>query len=287
MDGVLVETYLWAGRTVLLAVMDPQGNVIARFDGSKVVLGGVAYYQMRDQVGSLRALVDASGVVVKVVEYDAFGHVVSDSNPGLETYVGFAGGLQDRDTGLVRFGYRDYLPDVGRWTARDPIGIGGGVWDLYTYCHGDSVNKSDPVGLGVKYKLVRMVGDGARKLIKEITEIAREEALVLRRRGSDILVDGEKIQRRAAAELLEKEAFPRGPIIEHVIHGTRPHFHGYFLEAGEWVKASGHTFYGILGFFTARNWLGDSPCSTAIDFFNPASDAIELLEDIGAGTYSQ
>ena len=104
-------------------------------------------YQMRDQVGSLRALVDASGAVVKAVEYDAFGNVVSDTNPGLEAYVGFAGGLQDRDTGLVRFGYRDYLPDIGRWTARDPIAIAGGDWDLHTYVRNDPVNRLDQDGL--------------------------------------------------------------------------------------------------------------------------------------------
>jgi len=81
---------------------------------------------------------------------DAFGNVVSDSNPGLETYVGFAGGLQDRDTGLVRFGYRDYLPDVGRWTARDPIGIGGREWDLYSYVANNPVNWIDPLGLIIR-----------------------------------------------------------------------------------------------------------------------------------------
>jgi len=107
-------------------------------------------YQMRDQVGSLRALVDTSGAVVKSVEYDAFGQVVSDSNPGLETYVGFAGGLQDRDTGLVRFGFRDYLPDVGRWTARDPIGIVGGGWETYVYVFNNPVNFLDPNGLEVR-----------------------------------------------------------------------------------------------------------------------------------------
>jgi RHS repeat-associated protein len=34
---------------------------------------------------------------------------------------GFAGGLYDADTGLVRFGARDYDAYTGRWTAKDPI----------------------------------------------------------------------------------------------------------------------------------------------------------------------
>ena len=32
---------------------------------------------------------------------------------------GYAGGLQDRDSGLVKFGARDYDPEVGRWTGPD------------------------------------------------------------------------------------------------------------------------------------------------------------------------
>ena len=41
--------------------------------------------------------------------------------------VGFAGGLADQDTGLTRFGYRDYDPGVGRFTAPDPLGDTGAI----------------------------------------------------------------------------------------------------------------------------------------------------------------
>lgn len=57
--------------------------------------------------------------------------------------------MHDQDTGLVRFGYRDYDPDVGRWTAKDPIGFAGGDMDLYGYCLNDPVNWVDPEGLTV------------------------------------------------------------------------------------------------------------------------------------------
>jgi len=60
---------------------------------------------------------------------------------------GFAGGLHDRDTGLVRFGYRDYDPETGRWTAKDPILFAGGDVDLYGYCLNDPVNLTDSRGL--------------------------------------------------------------------------------------------------------------------------------------------
>jgi RHS repeat-associated protein len=71
--------------------------------------------------------------------------VTSDTNPGLQPF-GFAGGLYDENTGLVRFGARDYDPVVGRWTGKDPIGFGGGQRDLYAYSFDDPVNYIDPSG---------------------------------------------------------------------------------------------------------------------------------------------
>ncbi|WP_435106930.1 RHS repeat-associated core domain-containing protein, partial [Arhodomonas sp. AD133] len=62
----------------------------------------------------------------------------------------FAGGLYDPDTGLVRFGARDYDPEVGRWTAKDPILFQGGVANLFGYVANDPVNKSDLTGLAQK-----------------------------------------------------------------------------------------------------------------------------------------
>jgi hypothetical protein len=47
----------------------------------------------------------------------------------------------------VRFGYRDYDPDIGRWTAKDPIRLAGGNTDLYGYVLNDPVNLIDPYGL--------------------------------------------------------------------------------------------------------------------------------------------
>ncbi|GBC59953.1 hypothetical protein DENIS_0895 [Desulfonema ishimotonii] len=84
---------------------------------------------------------------MKQVGYDTFGNVISDSNTAFAVPFGFAGGLYDADTGLVRFGYRDYDPDTGRWTAKDPILFAGGDTDLYGYCVNDPVNWIDPSGL--------------------------------------------------------------------------------------------------------------------------------------------
>jgi RHS repeat-associated protein len=81
------------------------------------------------------------------MDYDSFGNIINDTNPLFEIPFGFAGGLHDQDTGLVRFGFRDYDADVGRWTAKDPIGFAGGDTDLFGYCLNDPINYVDPSGL--------------------------------------------------------------------------------------------------------------------------------------------
>jgi RHS repeat-associated protein len=111
---------------------------------------GSHYYLAYDQVGSLRAVVDASGTIVKRIDYDSFGNTLADTNPSFEVPFGFAGGLHDRDTGLVRFGYRDYDPDTGRWTAKDPIGFASGAY-IYGYCADSPVAYTDPLGLQRAY----------------------------------------------------------------------------------------------------------------------------------------
>jgi RHS repeat-associated protein len=59
----------------------------------------------------------------------------------------FAGGLYDKDTKLIKFGYREYDSQTGRWTSKDPIDFGGGDSNLYGYVMGDPVNGVDPWGL--------------------------------------------------------------------------------------------------------------------------------------------
>jgi len=103
-----------------------------------------------NQVGTVEAVVDvASGAIVQRLEYDEFGRVLSDSNPGLQPF-GFAGGLTDKETRLVRFGARDYSPEVGRWTSKDPIRWASGQQNFYLYARADPINLRDSTGLATE-----------------------------------------------------------------------------------------------------------------------------------------
>jgi len=105
------------------------------------------YHLLYNHQGSLRAVVDTEGTIIKELHYDSFGTITNDTNPTLHVKLGFAGGLYDEDTKLTRFGYRDYDAYTGKWTAKDPIGFSGGDANLYGYVLGDPVNGIDPSGL--------------------------------------------------------------------------------------------------------------------------------------------
>jgi RHS repeat-associated protein len=80
------------------------------------------------------------------MDYDEWGNVVLDTNPGFQPF-GFAGGVYDLHTQLVRFGARDYDSVSGRWTVKDPIGFGGKQANLYTYVQNNPINYIDSYGL--------------------------------------------------------------------------------------------------------------------------------------------
>ena len=137
-----------------------------------------------DQVGTLKAVADMDGKLVKQRQYDSFGNLLNDTTPNWFIPIGFAGGVHDRDTGLVRFGRRDYDPQCGRFVAQDPLGDTGGDHDLYEYCVDDPVNLIDPNGLkwlgaftsAIRRGIGKMAAmfnftDSAGKAIQDINEI--------------------------------------------------------------------------------------------------------------------
>jgi RHS repeat-associated protein len=151
-----------------------------------MVHGGTTYRIVSDWRGSVRAVVDvAAGTIVESIDYDAWGNVTSfvDSTcaggPSCFYFqpFGFAGGLFGKDTGLVRFGARDYDPSVGRWTQKDGTGFGGGT-NVYAYANEDPVNFYDPSGrwaipcaLGIANGLAAGVVNAALEWSKQVFQV--------------------------------------------------------------------------------------------------------------------
>lgn len=142
----------------------PQSATFSDEEGSRSFFFGY------DQVGSLKAVGDERGELIKTIDYDSFGAVLGEDWPWLFIPIGFAGGLRDRDTGFVRFGHRDYDPDIGRFAAQDPPGDTGGDHDLYEYCVDDPVNAVDPKGLADVPFWARLVGKGPEDIKRQAPE---------------------------------------------------------------------------------------------------------------------
>jgi RHS repeat-associated protein len=169
-DGSRTHAWIYGDGRMPLAEFDAAGSLKRSFiyavgdTPTAFVEGGRTYHIVSDHLGSPRLIVDDSGVVVRRIDYDAFGNVVGDSHPGLDLPFGFAGGMADPDHELIRFGVRDYQPSTGRWTARDPILFEGGL-NLYMYVQNDPVNLIDPEGTLVFADIVLYIDTSLHNLI--------------------------------------------------------------------------------------------------------------------------
>jgi RHS repeat-associated protein len=152
-NGVLTQGLLYDDQLRPAAQLDSSGNIVSRFVYATrvnvpdyMIKGGVTYRLILDHLGSPRLVVNAAtGQIAQRMDYDAFGRVLADTNPGFQPF-GFAGGLYDPDTGLVRFGARDYDAETGRWLEKDPLLFGGKQANFYMYAANDPVNWIDPLG---------------------------------------------------------------------------------------------------------------------------------------------
>ena len=174
-NNEIVEKYLWANLTTLLAIYDKDNNLVQRFEYAdnrmpiSMTSNGQKYYLHYDQVGTLKAVSDTSHNIVKEISYDTYGNILLETNEAFKVPFGFAGGLYDHDTKLTRFGYRDYDAYTGKWTAKDPIDFAGGDSNLYGYVLGDPVNFVDPDGR-IAWVPIILIGSGLYLLYDTIND---------------------------------------------------------------------------------------------------------------------
>lgn len=152
-DGTLVQGFLYSDKLNPVAELDDDGNIRSIFMYASrlnipdyVIKEGRAYRIIADHLGSVRLVVDTeTGELVQQMDYTSFGEVVLDTNPGFQPF-GFAGGIFDNDTRLLRFGGRDYSAKVGRWLSRDSNSFYSGTLNLYNYVFSDPINWVDVNG---------------------------------------------------------------------------------------------------------------------------------------------
>lgn len=109
-------------------------------------LGNRTFYTHNDHLGAPLRLSDVRGTVVWQATYKAFGEAAVGAASTVTYNLRLPGQYFDSETGLHQNWVRYYEPESGRYTAEDPIGLGGGP-NTYVYALGDPSGTIDPSGL--------------------------------------------------------------------------------------------------------------------------------------------
>ncbi len=102
-----------------------------------------AEYFSTDLLGSVSSVTDSYGTQKVNYTYDAFGSLVQGELSDTTDF-GYLSKQSDITAKLYDYGYRDYKPQVARFTTIDPIRDGE---NWFLYCNCDPVNYTDPTGL--------------------------------------------------------------------------------------------------------------------------------------------
>ncbi|EAQ55983.1 RHS repeat domain-containing protein [Vibrio sp. MED222] len=100
-------------------------------------------YYMTNHLGHVYGVFDQAGERLSQRGYSPYGQVSGDYFT-LQPF-GMSTKRSDFTSGIVYFGYRFYIPSLGRWLNRDPLQEQGGI-NLYAYVDGDPLGYVDPDG---------------------------------------------------------------------------------------------------------------------------------------------
>ena len=288
-DGILVQGFLYRNQLDPVAELDGNGNIISRFIyGSQshvpdyMVKNGVSYRIISDHLGSPRLVVNTeTGTVVQWIDYDAFGNILQDSNPGFQPF-GFAGGIYDRDTQLTRFGARDYDATVGRWTIKDPLGFDSDDANLYAYVKNDPINSIDitgfgRIGQGLKFGKKAWNHIFARHVnrTKNLKATKFRNPATIKRDARSVFrnpdhVHKQKNGRTLFQKDLGRETGTKGETIDRLVVDKH----------GNVVTMFPAPFFKIPGSALGVGIFGDNLLGNAVDLFNPLSDLQDIIDVI-------
>ena len=175
-DNALKATYQYMANGTKLSVRNGNGNTGYDYDGSFVYTvtdntltleaahfaGGQlkptgVNYTLTDHLGSVRAVVDATGTIQEQNDYYPFGskHVNTGyaSNDNRYTFNGKE--RQDLlDLNTYDFGARMYDSDIARWTTVDPLCEDYYSQSLFNYCGNDPVNNITKTGFNAPDQII-------------------------------------------------------------------------------------------------------------------------------------
>ncbi|MGH3659230.1 MAG: RHS repeat-associated core domain-containing protein, partial [Micromonosporaceae bacterium] len=145
-SGVTTD-FVWSvaeGLPLLLSegttnyIYGPGGLPLERVDST----GAVVYYH-HDQLGSTRALSNATGAVVATYTYDAYGNLTASTGSAVNPFR-YAGQYTDSESGYQYLRARYYDPTTASFLTRDPQELETG--QPYSYANNSPLNFTDPTG---------------------------------------------------------------------------------------------------------------------------------------------
>jgi RHS repeat-associated protein len=147
------------GQTTLYHY-DLEGYLIAESTASGAITGTHVYFQgqpiakiesnalsfyLNDHLGTPMMMTDQNRNIVWQAEHLPFGEPLFMTGTTTNN-LRFPGQYYDAETGLHYNYFRDYMPEIGRYIEKDPIGLEGGV-NYYAYVENNPVKHIDPYGL--------------------------------------------------------------------------------------------------------------------------------------------
>jgi RHS repeat-associated protein len=139
-----------------LVIEEPGGaRTLVIWDGEAplaLVRNGQTEWLLPDHLGSVRAVTDAAGQVVRQSDYDPYG-VRSGTDDGSTLSPGYAGLFWDKEAGAQLTLARAYVPELGAFVQPDPEKrlptASSESLALYSWCGSEPVNWVDRDGTGM------------------------------------------------------------------------------------------------------------------------------------------
>ena len=163
-NGLLVQEIV-DNQRILDYSYDSAGNPVSVAYRTSLSATPIYYYYAVNSRGDVVGIYTASGSLLVVYEYDAWGNILSVKNANGVNIANpnsianiqslrYRGYCYDTDTGLYYLQRRYYDPMTHRFINADGyVSTGTGVlgYNMFSYCENNPVNSSDPTGEGRIY----------------------------------------------------------------------------------------------------------------------------------------
>ena len=169
------EVITTATQTAPTYTMDNIGQILR--NGTTIT----RYYYLKDHLGSIKMMVDASGNVQSYNDYYPHGMTMPGRSGvmGADTRYKFTGKERDIESGFDYFGARYYDSRIARWMSVDPLANKYPEIAPYIYTHNDPINRFDPDGKGdltgqqKKEEAAQDISNGTKAIAEGKKEAAR------------------------------------------------------------------------------------------------------------------